>query len=101
MFRVYNLTDCETCNPFQCQITNVDLKISCMILFDCIGSTTTEPTSTTTIKPAAPTSTSSYIIIISILIAIIVFVGCFIKKKISRPVNHPSEERILMSEINY
>ena len=75
------MTDCETCNPFKCQITNVDIKISCIILFDCIGSTTTETISTTTIKPVAPTSTSSCIIMIVIVIAIIVFVACVIKKK--------------------
>jgi len=96
------MTDCESCHPFKCQITNVDLKISCLILFDCIGSTTTETISTTTTNPVAPTSTSSFIIMIFIVIAIIVTSACVIKKKICKPVNHSqSEERILMSEINY
>ena len=102
MFRVYNVSDCRSCNPFDCSVTNVAVKLHCIKLFDCTEITTTTATTTTTMEPIKPKSTSTFSIIMGFcLIVIIALVAFVLKNKCCKTVSQSqSEEMILMSEIN-
>ena len=101
MFRVYNTSDCTRCDePTECAITQVEWKIHCIKLVRCQEIRTTS-TSTTTIKPIEPKSTSTISVIIGIVLVLVLFLVSFVvvKKKCSNTVNIP-EEMILMSQLN-
>ena len=102
LFRVYNVTDCQSCRTFDCAVTDVEVKLKCIQLFDCTEISTTTSTTTTTVQPFKPKYGSSFYIIM--LLSLIVIIGLFafvLKKKCCKTVSQStSEEMILMSEIN-
>ena len=72
-------------------------------MFDCNEITTTTSTTTTTVQPFKPKYGSSvYIIMVLSLIVIIGLFAFVLKKKCCKTVSQSrSEERILMTEINF
>ena len=83
MFRVYNVSDCQSCNPFDCSVTNVVVKLHCIKLFDCTEITTTTATTTTTMKPFKPKSTSTISIIMGFCLIVIIALVAFVFKKLA------------------
>lgn len=102
LFRIYNVTDCQSCRPFDCSLSHVEVKLKCILLFDCTEITTTTSTTTTTVQPVKPKYGSSVYIIM--WLSLIVIIGLFtfvLKTKCCKTVSQStSEEMILMSEIN-
>ena len=103
LFRVYNLTDCQSCLKLDCAITNVEVKLKCIEMYGCTEISTTTSTTSTTVQPFKPKYGSSvYIIMVLSLIVIIVLFAFVLKKKCCKTVSQSrSEERILMTEINF
>ena len=99
------------CEPLDCEVESITLKMNCILLEDCIGRKTTQTTQrttshitepiTTTRKPTDESTTSMTVISIAIVIVLIFSFSFIIRKKIFRSANATaSEECILMSEIN-